>query len=352
MEDKVNYDKVFLNLQNDLRKDKIKIRKGNDPDLALNRIPIDISDYDNILGGGYTRGGLHMLTGESKSGKTTIALKLIASAQKRGFLTAYYDIERRFDPEWFSRCGVDLEKLHVPDIRYGEEAVKAVLAMLDYGYDVIVVDSFASLTPLEEDEDGIDKPKVAIQARMLDKAIKLFIPRNRKTVLLGINQYRTNITMSKFRGLGDIMPGGRAQYYNAHSIMEIKLKTGAGFGYIKEGDQVIGHWIRCLLLQSLHSVPRKFCDIPLNYITGGTEVVALTIDMAVDLGIIGKKGAGYFNLSSVEPELKQIQGIAKVVEFFKTNGDKYTLLKQKIEEKSCESAAQQKQDEEEVEELT
>lgn len=334
--DKFDYDAFFKNVKSNLAKRKIKVTTASDPQWEVKIVPVGIPEYDDMLSGGYTRGGLHMITGESKTGKTTVAVKAIAHAQTLGLVCGYVDAERRLDPPYFQKLGVDLEKLMYHRPTTGEEAVEVIMEWLDQGFDLIVVDSFAALVPeseyKSEGADAVKTQQIGVQARLLDKAIKLFIPRNKKTVLIGLNQYRTNISVTPFKGLKDIMPGGRAQYYNAHTIVELRHSKWM-FDKPKgaKDRKIIGYVMQGTLMWSLHSIPRKICHIAFEWSSGRTEIMETVLERALDKGVIDRRGPMY-DFSKIMGEKKLFKGINAMKEFLTENPDSYEALKTRLAE--------------------
>ncbi|MDB5309359.1 MAG: recombinase, partial [Gemmataceae bacterium] len=193
---------------------------------------------DIALGGkGLPRGRIVEIYGAEASGKTTIALHAVASAQKAGGVAAYIDAEHALDPTWAKRVGVDLESLLVSQPGYGEEGLRiAEMLIKSNAVDIIVIDSVAALVPKNEIHDSeIGDTKVGLQARLMSQALRILNPTINKsrTCMIFINQIRQKIGV--MYGDPNTTTGGLALKFYASVRMESKRVT-----HVKDGDETIG----------------------------------------------------------------------------------------------------------------
>ena len=294
---------------------------GNSPNARLERIPTGIDTFDRAIGGGMVRGRFHLFSGGFASGKTYISQKVIQSAQKDGGICVYIDAEKRYDPAWFALVGCDIDNLIVSRPNYGEQALDMVLFYLKQKVDVIVIDSLAALVPMKEDEDSMEQQSIGLQSRMLNKAFRKITPVNDRTVLIGINQQRQDIGTIYTRGIQKKMPGGEGQYYYASLIVDVRRGE-----WIKKDKQKIGHEINCVVTKCNFHPPFNQCLIPLRYDTGQIDNVTMIVNLALDFGIIKKRGAWY----SIEGEEKPKQGIEEVAQFYNDNPEKFEELRKEV----------------------
>ena len=313
------------------------VARGSDEKVAIERLSSGIPVLDKILGGGYVRGVNHIFSGEWSSGKTYIAMVAMKQVQKEGGTAVLIDIEKAYDPHWYTLVGVDIDKLIVIRPNYGEEALDAVLECLKANVDLIVIDSLAGLLPMDEMEGSMEDKQMGSQARLINKALRKFIPANTKTVILAINQLRASIGSMYHPGLTETMPGGKGQTFFSHLILSISRKgsltkrvdrkgnetiefESSGSDKKREGQKV-GFIIHCFTSKSKISPPFQHCEIPLNFISGQLDNLAALIDVAIDEGIIEQKGAWYYYAD------KTLQGKNGVYEYFLEHSDEADALK-------------------------
>jgi recombination protein RecA len=297
---------------------------GSDPRSIITKAPSGIEFLDAVIAGGFKRGGIHLLSGGFASGKTLIAQKTMASMQKENpdAIIVYIDAEHRFDPEWFRLTGVNLDKVVVQRPNYGEQAMDMVIFWCKNNADLVVVDSLAALTPLAEEEDGMEKKSMGLQARLLSQAFRKITPINNKTVLLCINQLRVDIGNPYNRGVLHKMPGGDSQYYYAGLIIEVRR----GEWITDKLGKKIGHQINCLVTKCNYAPPFGSCKIPLIYKTGEIDVIGAIVNVAIDEKLIGKKGGWYYIAECVDA----LQGVDAVTTYYKEHPVEFEALKQKV----------------------
>ena len=297
---------------------------GDDPESKIEKISSGIEVFDNIIGGGLVRGRFHLFTGGFGSGKTYMTQKIVEAAQKNdsNSICVYIDAEKRYEPFWFEKTGVDVSRLIVMRPNFGEEALDMVIMFLNQEVDLIIVDSLAALVPSQEEQDSMEQQSIGLQARMLNKAFRKIAAANKKTVLIGINQQRQEIGNVFHRGIQKTLPGGEGQYYYAALIVEVRRGE-----WIKNNDgNKIGHEINCLITKCNFNAPYQTCVIPLRYDTGQIDLITPIISLAIDLNLIKRKG-GWFQMQGEE---KAVQGLAEVVLYYKERPERLVELKGQV----------------------
>ena len=298
---------------------KGSILMGDNPELALQKVPFGVPVLDNILKGGLKKKGIHIFTGAFSTCKSFLAQKAIASVQKQGGGALLIDTERRYDEEWFRLTEVNTKELIVATPSYGEEGIDIAISFLKAKIDLIVFDSFAALVPLDEYEEGMEHKFMGLQARMLNKAIRKMVPENTNTVVIATNQTRVDIGNPYHSGIMENLVGGKGQYYGASLIMQTRRKgwlTETKDGKVVENDKApkdakkVGFVVECFIQKCNYAPPFTSCQIPFNFYTGALDNVSSVVDLAVDKGLIEQKGAWYkFNA-------EKFMGRQAVVDYF------------------------------------
>src|SRR5262245_49820658 len=220
---------------------------GSDAQIRIEGIPTGSLSLDIALGGqGIPRGRIIEVFGPESSGKTTLALHVIAQAQKPGGVAAFIDAEHAFDPTWGKKIGVQLETLLVSQPNSGEEAMQITEMLIkSNAVDVIVIDSVAALVPKQELEGEIGDTHVGLQARLMSQSMpKLTAAMAKsKTAVSFINQIREKIGV--MFGNPETTPGGRALKFYSSCRIDVRR-----IGQIKEGEEVVGQRVRCKLFKN------------------------------------------------------------------------------------------------------
>jgi recombination protein RecA len=283
---------------------KCDIGQANKPEFELSLVPTGITVLDRLLGGGYPRSRMHIITGPFGTGKTYICHNIVANFQKQDLSCIWIDAERRYNPQWATKIGVDTQKVILNRPTSGEESIDLILFYLSKKVDLIIVDSLAALSPLAEIKADMEQKFMGLQSNMFSTAFRKIIPENKNTVLICINQLRQTIGSRFNPGVLKKMPGGDAQYYYATSITEITRKgwiTEKGEDGGDEGDEKlsakrrsIGFNINCFLEKCDFAQPYKSCDIPFNFVTAKIDGASSILDLAIDLDLITHGGAWYY----------------------------------------------------------
>ncbi|HXJ44121.1 MAG TPA: recombinase RecA, partial [Bryobacteraceae bacterium] len=264
------------------------IRLGSkDAILPIAVISTGSISLDFALGtGGVPRGRVVEIYGPESSGKTTIALQVIAEAQKRGGLAAFIDVEHALDPAYARKLGVDVDNLLVSQPDYGEQALEITAALVASGtVDVLVVDSVAALVPKAELDGEMGDSHVGLQARLMSQALRKLtgVVSKSKTCLIFINQIREKIGV--MFGSPETTTGGRALKFYASVRLDIRRIAA-----IKDGDAVVGNRTKVKVVKNKLAPPFREAEFDIVYGEGVSREGDL-IDLGVMQSVIEKSGS-------------------------------------------------------------
>jgi recombination protein RecA len=307
------------------------MRLGETSSEAVDAIPTGSISLDLALGvGGVPRGRMTEIYGTESSGKTTIALHVVAEAQKRGGLALYVDAEHALDVEYARSLGVDVDKLYISQPATGEEALEIMDAVIRSGaVDVVVLDSVAALVPKAEIEGEMGDTFVGIQARMMSQALRKLGGHvsKTKTAVIFINQLREKIGV--LYGNPETTPGGRSLKLWASVRLEVRRAET-----IKDGTEPIGARTKVKVVKNKVAPPFKATEFDLLFGRGISRGGDL-LDVAAKLGIIGKSGT-YYNYG----ELRLGQGRDNARQFLEDNPQILDEIDKKVrDEMSAKKAA-------------
>ncbi len=276
---------------------------------------------DYALGiGGVPRGRVIEIFGPESSGKTTLALQVIAEAQKVGGMAAFVDAEHALDAGYARKLGVDLDNLLVSQPDNGEQALEIVEVLVrSGGVDVIVVDSVAALVPRAEIEGEMGEAQMGLQARLMSQALRKLtgIVSKSKTCLIFINQLREKIGV--MFGNPETTTGGRALKFYSSVRLDIRR-----IGAIKDGDVVVGGRTRVKVVKNKVAPPFREAEFDVMYGEGISKEGDM-LDMAVDRNIVEKSGT-WFAFSGE----RLGQGRENVKQFLKNNPATFKSIEEKV----------------------
>lgn len=297
------------------------MRLGESVGLEVQAISTGSIALDHALGvGGVPRGRIVEMFGPESSGKTTIALSVVAQAQKQGGIAAYIDVEHALDPNYAKQIGVDIDELLVSQPDSGEQALEIAEALIcSNAVDVIVIDSVAALVPKAEIDGDMGDMLVGAQARLMSKALRKLAGAIAKsnTVAIFINQLRDKIGTAY--GNPEVTPGGKALKFYASVRIDIRrLET------LKQGTEPYGNHTRAKVVKSKVAPPFKEAEFDILY-GHGISLESELIDLGVKYGVIQKSGA-WFNYG----DMRIGQGRENVRQFLISNPELESEIEAKV----------------------
>ena len=294
---------------------------GADKVRRIEGIPTGSLSVDLALGGqGIPKGRIIECFGPESSGKTTLALHVVAQAQKAGGIAAFIDAEHALDPSWAKKLGVDLETLLVSQPDSGEEAMTITEMLIkSNAVDVIVVDSVAALVPKKELEGEIGDSHVGLQARLMSQSLRKLTGAisKAKTSVIFINQIREKIGV--MFGSPETTPGGRALKFYSSCRIDVRR-----IGQLKEGEDVVGQRVRVKIVKNKVAPPFRVAEFDMMH-SDGISYEGDILDLGMEKKLVARTGA-WFRYG----DMQLGQGKEKAREFLKANPEIAEEIKQKI----------------------
>ncbi len=292
--------------------------------MEVESIPTGSISLDLALGiGGVPKGRILEIYGPESSGKTTLAMHIVAEVQKKGGVAAFVDAEHAMDPEYASKIGVKLEELLISQPDTGEQALDIVETLVrSNAVDIIVVDSVAALTPRAEIEGEMGDSHMGLQARLMSQALRkltAIISKSKSTVIF-INQIRMKIGV--MFGNPETTTGGNALKFYASLRLEVRKAA-----QIKSGDKIIGSRVKVKVVKNKVAAPFKTAEFDIMYNEGISKAGDL-LDTGVAYGVITKSGNSY---TYADTKLGVGRETAKT--FLKTNDEIMTAVDMAVREK-------------------
>jgi recombination protein RecA len=287
----------------------------------INGIPTGSLSLDIALGGqGIPCGRVVEIFGPESSGKTTLALHVVASAQSRGGIAAFIDAEHALDPSWAKKLGVQLETLLVSQPSSGEEAMHITEMLIkSNAVDVIVIDSVAALVPKKELEGDIGDSHVGLQARLMSQSMRKLtgVISKSKTSVIFINQIREKIGV--MFGNPETTPGGRALKFYSSCRIDVRR-----ISQLKDGEEVVGQRVRAKVVKNKVAPPFRVAEFDMMH-ADGINYETDVLDLAMAQKFVTRTGA-WFRYG----DLQLGQGREKVRDYLKENPQLVEELRQKI----------------------
>ena len=300
------------------------MRLGDNEVQKVEAISTGCLTLDIALGiGGIPKGRIVEIYGPESSGKTTVALHIVAEVQKAGGTAAFIDAEHALDPSYASRLGVQLENLYISQPDNGEQALDIVETLVRSGaIDIVVVDSVAALTPQAEIDGEMGDSHVGLQARLMSQALRKLtaVTSKSKCSIIFINQLREKVGV--VYGSAETTTGGKALKFYASVRIDIRRSES-----IKDGSDIIGNRVKAKIVKNKVAPPFKVAEFDIMYGTGISSLGCL-IDLGVQNGLVQKSGSWF----SYNDE-KIGQGREKAIEFLRANPEIAEDIDRKIREK-------------------
>lgn len=295
--------------------------------LQVEVIPTGSLGLDIALGiGGIPRGRITEIFGPEASGKTTLALHIIAEAQKRGGIAAFIDAEHALDPIYARNLGVNIDEMWISQPDNGEQALGIADVLASSGaVDIIVIDSVAALVPKAEIDGDIGDQFIGLQARLMSQALRRLTGTlsKSKTACVFINQLREKMQTVGYGGSPEITPGGRALKFYASVRLDIRRTDS-----VKDGEESMGNRVKVKVVKNKLAPPFKQAEFDIIYGKGISRLGEL-IDLGVELEIVTKAGSWYsYNTERLG------QGKQRAIEYLSQHPDMAAEIERQILEKS------------------
>ena len=336
-------DTAIAQIEKDFGKGSI-IRMGENSRMNVSAVPTGSIALDLALGiGGLPKGRIIEIYGPESSGKTTLALSVVAQVQKQDGQAAFIDAEHALDPVYAKALGVDIENMLVSQPDSGEQALEICDALVRSGaVDIIVIDSVAALVPQQEIDGDMGASHVGLQARLMSQALRKLSGTIAKTncIVIFINQLREKVGV--MYGNPETTTGGRALKFYASVRIDIRKSEA-----LKKGTEVYGNRVKCKIVKNKVAPPFTVAEFDILYGQGISKSSEI-LDMGVTLGILEKSGAWFYDGNRIG------QGKENARQFLESDPALMAEIEAKIKEKGAAveaERAEEAEDDEDDEEL-
>ena len=303
------------------------MKLGDKPNIYADVIPTGALNLDAALGvGGIPRGRVSEIYGPEASGKTTLALHVVAEAQKLQGIVAFIDAEHALDPIYAKSIGVDTDNMLISQPDGGEQALEIVETLVrSNAVDLIVIDSVAALVPRAEIEGNMGDTHVGLQARLMSQALRKLtaIINKTNTAVIFINQTRMKIGVPSYMNPETTTGGVALKFYASMRLEVRKIGTIKKIGV---PDEIVGTNVRVKVVKNKFAPPFKKIEFPIIF-GEGISKIDIILNLAVKYKLVNKSGS-WFSCG----DIKLGQGADKVKEFFNENPEKYLEIENKIKQ--------------------
>ena len=284
-----------------LKNKKLNLFRGDDKEFDYSKIPFDIPALDRLTAGGIAKKRLTLIYGPTNVGKSYLASQICANVLNAGGKAAWIDTELSWDSAWMERCGIDTTKIIVGQPESGEEALEAVRTLLDASFDVVVLDSIAGLVPHKNLDEDFSFNPMAWQARFVNSSLPKILPSlSNGGALVAINQVRSSIGPVAL----DNMPGGLAQSFFAHALLQVRRK-----GWIEDSGSKVGFDMEVRLRKTKIGGENWSSALVPFRVDGGIDILESYIREAIGKKLITQAGPWY---TYKEQKYMGLNGIKKL----------------------------------------
>ena len=284
-----------------LKNKKLNLFRGDDKEFDYSKIPFDIPALDRLTAGGIAKKRLTLIYGPTNVGKSYLASQICANVLNAGGKAAWIDTELSWDSAWMKRCGIDTTKIIVGQPESGEEALEAVRTLLDASFDVVVLDSIAGLVPHKNLDEDFSFNPMAWQARFVNSSLPKILPSlSNGGALVAINQVRSSIGPVAL----DNMPGGLAQSFFAHALLQVRRK-----GWIEDNGSKVGFDMEVRLRKTKIGGENWSSALVPFRVDGGIDILESYIREAIGKKLITQAGPWY---TYKEQKYMGLNGIKKI----------------------------------------